>query len=266
MTLFDMPDGMSFIFSNQKRFGCVMESHHCHEDKFEVYYMVSGKCRYFIDDKPYEVIAGDVVLIPEGVIHRTDYDQSESTRLLVECSRHFIPDELREKLAPFLYIYRNPTAAREIHLALSRIEEEFKINDDMTVEALIAQMRIFVCLLVRNATTIEKTDSKNAMIEDAITYIKENYSSEITLSAVAKLHFVSPEHLSRTFKRETGFGFNEYLTLVRLQHAELMLRDRSAKSISDIAYSCGFNDSNYFSDRFKKAYGIPPLRYRKNSE
>ena len=83
---------------------------------------------------------------------------------------------------------------------------------------------------------------------------------------MARMRSVSPEHLSRTFKRETGFGFNEYLTLVRLQHAELMLRDRSAKSISDIAYSCGFNDSNYFSDRFKKAYGIPPLRYRKNSE
>ena len=261
-----MPENMSFVFNNRKKFGNVMKSHHCHDDKFEIYYMVTGKCRYFIDDKPYEVIKGDVVLIPEGTIHRTDYDQSESMRVLIECTRHFIPEEIRDKITDLPYIYRNPTAAREIHQALKRIEDEYKLNDDLTVEALVGHMRIFFYLLVRNTATMEKTTAKNAMIEETVAFIKENYQTEITLSAVAKSHFVSPEHLSRTFKRETGFGFNEYLTIVRLQHAELLLRRRCGLSISDIAYSCGFNDSNYFSDRFRKAYGLPPLRYSKTFE
>ena len=77
------------------------------------------------------------------------------------------------------------------------------------------------------------------------------------------LSFFSQEHLSRTFKKHTGFGFNEYLTLVRLQHAEQLLKGDEKMSISTIAYNCGFNDSNYFSDKFKKMYGTSPLKYSK---
>ena len=75
---------------------------------------------------------------------------------------------------------------------------------------------------------------------------------------------VSAEHLSRSFKRETGFGFKEYITLLRLKNAEELLKTRKNMSISEIAFLCGFNDSNYFSDKFKRTYGISPLNFRKN--
>ena len=79
---------------------------------------------------------------------------------------------------------------------------------------------------------------------------------------MAKLHSVSSEHLSRTFKRETGFGFSEYLTLVRLQKAEYMLRNEPGRSVCEIAYACGFNDSNYFSDKFRRSYGHSPSKFK----
>ena len=78
-----------FRFNNSKCFGTVMHSHHYH-DLFEIYYMASGKCNYFIDDKSYEVLEGDVVLIPEGVIHKTNYGGEEHGRILIECSL-FLP-------------------------------------------------------------------------------------------------------------------------------------------------------------------------------
>ena len=89
--------------------------------------------------------------------------------------------------------------------------------------------------------------------------------SEISLPSMAKMRSVSPEHLSRTFRKETGFGFSEYLTLVRLQKAEYMLKNEPGKSVSDVAYACGFNDSNYFSDKFRKAYGISPSKAKKHN-
>ncbi len=260
----ELPEGMLFLFSSRKRFGTVMNSHHYHDDKFEIYYMVSGKCSYFIDDKPYEVISGDVVLIPEGAIHKTNYGNEEHSRLLIECSSHFIPAEVRDKISEMSYVYRNPSISRELFLLLKKIEEEYRSPDDFTISALLSYMRLLFYMLVRNKNTVEKPDSKNRMIENVVAYIKENFSSDITLSSVAKMNFVSSEHLSRTFKRETGFGFSEYLTLVRLKQAEYMLKVRDYnQSISEIAYSCGFNDSNYFSDKFKKAYGVSPLKYSK---
>ena len=254
-----------FRFSNVKCCGSVMHSHHYH-DLFEIYYMASGKCHYFIDDKSYEVLEGDVVLIPEGVIHKTNYGGEEHARILIECSRHFIPDSVREKLKSMVHLYRNSSVTRDIYLILKKIEEEQKNPDEFTSESLRSLMSILFFSLVRNKNTIGIGESKNQMIENIVGYIKANYANDISLSAVAKANFVSAEHLSRTFKKETGFGFNEFLTLVRLQRAEVMLKDRKSKSISEIAYSCGFNDSNYFSDKFKKAYGISPLKFSKEHQ
>ena len=104
------------------------------------------------------------------------------------------------------------------------------------------------------------------MIEEIIDIIKSNFQQDIKLSRVAKNYFISPEHLSRTFKRDTGFGFNEFLTIVRLRHAEFLLKNKAGRSISEIAYSCGFNDSNYFSDKFRHVYGLSPLKYSKKYE
>ena len=74
--------------------------------------------------------------------------------------------------------------------------------------------------------------------------------------------FTSLPYFCRVFKKSTGFGFSEYLTLYRLKQAEILLLEESTKSVSEIAYSCGFNDSNYFANRFKKIYGITPSKLR----
>ena len=260
----ELSEGKMFFYSSRRRYGTVMNSHHYHDSKFEIYYMVSGKCSYFIDDKSYDVLPGDVVLIPEGTIHKTDYGKEEHSRLLIECSSGFIPEEVRPKIAELSYVYRNPDVTRDIFLLLKKIGEEFSHPDELTENAITAYMRILFYTLVRSENSAERPDSKNQMVEEVVSYLKENFSQEITLSAMAKLCFVSPEHLSRTFKKETGFGFSEYLTLLRLRQAEYMLKEGDEYSISEIAYRCGFNDSNYFSDKFKKTYGTSPLKYSKD--
>ena len=151
-------------------------------------------------------------------------------------------------------------------MMLKKIDEEYKNPDEFTAESITARMRLLFFFIARNLTSSGIVSSKNAMIENVINYIKQNFQQDIRLSNIAKSCFVSPEHLSRTFKRDTGFGFNEFLTLVRLQHAERLLQNRGAQSISEIAYSCGFNDSNYFSDKFRRTYGVSPLKYSKSFE
>mgnify|MGYP002520493897 CR=1 FL=1 len=103
------------------------------------------------------------------------------------------------------------------------------------------------------------------LIQRVILYLKENLGGEISLSRTAEKFGVSDEHLSRTFKKQTGFCFSEYLTLYRLQKAEYMLKNEPGRSINGVAFSCGFNDSNYFSYKFKKAYGKSPKKISKKS-
>jgi len=66
------------------------------------------------------------------------------------------------------------------------------------------------------------------------------------------------------FKKETGLNFSEYVTLVRLNYAEELLCQPGKKSITEIACACGFNESNYFSYRFKEKYSVSPLQFAKS--
>ena len=101
----------------------------------------------------------------------------------------------------------------------------------------------------------------NVYVSKMIEYIKANFSSNISLAGVAEVCSVSREHLSRTFKQETGYCFSEYLTLVRLKHAEYLLKNDNL-SIIETANRCGFGDSNYFSFVFKKNYGVSPSKFK----
>ena len=167
-------------------------------------------------------------------------------------------------LPSMLHLYRNPEIVDEVKKILNVLEAEQLNPDQYSSEITEANVTLLFFLLVRNRTKREKILSGSVYATQAINYIKENFSSEIKLSEIAKKSSVSTEHLSRVFKKETGFGFSEYLTMIRLQKAEQMLKTELSMSVAKIAYECGFNDSNYFSEKFKRFYGISPIKYKKS--
>ena len=61
--------------------------------------------------------------------------------------------------------------------------------------------------------------------------------------------------LSKRFKTATGFGFKEYIINLRIQNACRLLLETN-KSITDIAFECGFNSVSSFNRSFKKVKGI----------
>lgn len=230
---------------------------------FELYLLDSGACRYFIDSRVYDVRAGDLVLIPEGVIHRTVYGKGHYRRHLIHLSRYDIPASVLPILASVGYVYRNEGTEGQVRELFARIEEEWLRDDSYSAELLLEYMHLLFYLIARNTEQAKAPFSERSYIESAVKYLQTHYSGDVTLSRVAALYSVSREHFSRLFKRETGFGFNEYLTLLRLQKAEAMLREEPQKNVSQVAFESGFNDSNYFSDRFHREYGLSPLKYRR---
>ena len=248
-------------FENSVWTSNVMGRQHYH-DVFEIYFLEYGSCHYFIDDKSYDVQAGDIVLIPQGTIHKTMYDSGSHKRSLIFCSMHFIPTSLIELLPSIMYHYRNPEISDQIRDIIKSIEKEFSTMDEFSTDAILNHLHLLFFLLARNRSSTIPSHTNKTYITQTISYVKENYSQQLRLSDIAKMHSVSAEHLSREFKKETGFGFNEYLTMLRLQNAERLLKDGTKRSIAEIAYDCGFNDSNYFSDKFKRIYGVSPIKFK----
>lgn len=247
-----------------KRVGRHIMRKHCH-DHFEIYFITKGSCCYFIENKVYHLQPGDVILVPEGVMHNTEYQNTVYSRKLISCSRYFIPDSVKPKLPSLLHLYRNPDVVDKINEIYDKIEEEYAHMDDMSEDIFKCYVSMLFFVLVRNPNKRGPQDEDRHYIEDAIDYLQNNFASNLSLDDMSERYFVSPEHFSRVFKKKVGFNFSEYVNLLRLQKAESMLRQQNAITITEVAQSCGFNDSNYFSVQFKKLYGISPKRFQSNN-
>ncbi len=109
--------------------------------------------------------------------------------------------------------------------------------------------------------TVTGTRSANA-VRKAKDYIQRYFRRpDLTLISVAKEVYISPNHLSTMFSRETGETFINYITKLRLEQAKVLLRTTDMRT-ADIAYEVGYNDTHYFSYVFKKNTGLTPKGYR----
>lgn len=105
----------------------------------------------------------------------------------------------------------------------------------------------------------------NGRFDSILNYIAEHYSDfTLSLKKIADIHFYSEKYLSSLFKKNMGKNFTEYLNEYRIAHAVAIIRDGD-NTISGIAAKCGYSDPLYFSKVFKKAIGIPPSEYIKQT-
>ena len=113
----------------------------------------------------------------------------------------------------------------------------------------------------KSAAPKEKALRSYLVIEPALRCIKNEYARTMTVDELAKLCNVSKHYFCRVFKTITGKSVMEYLRDFRLRVANVLLTNTD-RSISDIAASCGFDSSNYFSRCYKGHYGFSPRQSR----
>ena len=97
----------------------------------------------------------------------------------------------------------------------------------------------------------------------AIRYVQAHYASEIREETVAALCHMGVSTFSRVFKAEHGKTFREYMLALRLTKASDLLHS-SGMSVTDVAFSVGFNDVAHFSRTFKRLTGETPSSFQQD--
>ena len=92
-------------------------------------------------------------------------------------------------------------------------------------------------------------------------YVRGNYQKKILLTAICDYVGVSKSVFFDFFQRYYGCTFISYLNTYRVKQAVQQLKT-SNKSISDIAYECGFESLNWFNAKFKANMNLTPGEYR----
>jgi AraC-like DNA-binding protein len=236
---------------------------------YELFYVRQGGCRFFINNSLYDLHAGDYLIIPPREVHFNRY-LSQCTRINV----YFRESDLlengglgsaqREQKFLRLAFVHIPHAYRgEIEAILDGMLREDKVDDDATALALSLELKQFFLLCSRYCTfSRQQTQSEgDRAILDAARYITENYAQPITLEDLSSRAGLSPSYFSRRFRQTTGMGMKEYLSFIRLQHASMELLS-TRHTVTEVAFNCGFSDSNYFKDAFRRMYGLSPRAFR----
>jgi len=117
------------------------------------------------------------------------------------------------------------------------------------------------------AAQIRNQDSSGKMSILAIQkYIANHLSDNLTLSDLADKHFVSKEHLARTFKKETGLSVQAYIMAKKIDLAKRLLTRHANMAVASIALMCGYADIHYFYRVFRKVTGATPIQYREKHQ
>ena len=89
---------------------------------------------------------------------------------------------------------------------------------------------------------------------------------DINLDVLAMEMCMSKSTLRRRMTELTGDTLTNYITKIRVDYAQQLLKRNPEYSIAEVGLRCGFSDQAYFSRVFKQAVGVSPAQYRKNLE
>lgn len=111
--------------------------------------------------------------------------------------------------------------------------------------------------------TNKPTEASDSPVETVKRIIAENITTEISRDELAGQVFMSPDYLTKLFKKETGMSLSEYIIAKRIALAKQLLAETDL-SIVEISQRTGFSYSSYFVRIFKKKTGMTPQQYREN--
>ena len=256
----------------------IMRSRHVHET-IELHFILEGQRLMFVDRETYRLSPHSAIVVNHNFILQLDRSRFDQI-LRVAGLRGF--DDFGDRfngVATF-----NDSEWRLILAVISEFKamcEEDKMGAAVSMEdahaflylqalelASIfakARRRLLHAELEANQKVVPETVVKTGVhqkVHEVALYLQTHIHESVSLEELAQRFFMSRSYLTRSFRNVTGFSVVEYMTYIRIQKAQQLLRE-SDRSITEIADLCGFGNITYFEKVFKTTTGHTPVQYRK---
>jgi AraC-like DNA-binding protein len=138
------------------------------------------------------------------------------------------------------------------------------VMSERQIEAMVELMSLVGNYILESENKLLFLESINERkkVLAARQFIEQNYKKKLTVDNIANSVFLSESHFGHIFKHEVGISPINYLNRFRIDKAKELLRNTKS-SITDIAYSVGFNSLPHFNRIFKEMEGVSPGYCRK---
>ena len=253
-----------------------MPSRHYH-DAYEILYILSGELYYFIENKTYKVIGGDLLFMNVNDLHKMTNAKGKTFERI---ALHFKKDFLKEFFSDYkdFDIYSSFNSDCKVFMLrgneqsfvdnlFGKMLREFNkksLGYEYYLKILLLEFLIFLKRKVDIGQSYNygETNHNHKKVFEVVGFINANYSKRLTLDYISENFYISPSYFSKIFKDTTGFTFIEYLNSIRTKEARILLKESKLK-VTEIADNVGFESSTHFGRVFKKITGLSPLKYRR---
>lgn len=265
---FDFPIELYYVDKANPRYEMPFHWHM----EYELILVLQGVLHLSVDGEPFDLGAGDCMLIGEGAIHG-----GVPENCIYECVvfdlEHFFAgysvcgqrlNRLIENNARLEGCFAAASRPAQTVSALFEAMETERFGYEFITTGLLWQFlgEILSDQVYRKGNSLILRDTRRTQaVKRALRRIREDYAEPLTLDDLAEEAELNPKYFCRVFRQLTGRTPIDYLLYYRVECAAELLCTTN-DSVTDIGLSCGFGDASYFSRIFKRFKNQTPGEYR----
>ncbi|WP_299435445.1 AraC family transcriptional regulator [uncultured Aquimarina sp.] len=252
---------------------------HFHPE-YEINFIRNAKgAKRIVGDHIGEIEEYELVMLGPNVYHGWENYKNDTTQVLHEITiqfpRYLFNSQVLNKniFKPIKELFKNANqgilfsdeTARNVESKLKLISIKSGFDNFLDFQSLLYDLAISRNKkMLTNISFEDQNDFHNSKrIEKVYNYIKENYDQKIKVENAASVINMTVISFSRLIKQRTGKTFIEFVNDLRLSFATRKLIETN-ESISEICFSCGFNNISNFNRIFKKKKNCTPSEFRQN--
>ena len=230
-------------------------------------FLVSGETILEIADQQFTVLPNQCFLVPPNApVHY--YSKRPAKKIEVYWINFYGKD--CEKLISMTAFSKTPVLQLPANVRtsiLSNFKEALSLCNYQHIQGIICNQilsTIIKALLINSKLFVEATPRKKLTdFDKIITLINTNlFSPNLNAKFICNQCYITPEHLSRLFKKHMNLHFSSYVNTERIKKASALLLDTDYPLVK-IAELVGYGDVYYFCKIFKKYRLMTPTEYRK---
>jgi len=252
----------------------------CHwHDDIEFLLPVRGRISCHIIDKDYYIEEHNAIFINSKQMHYGySADGSDCNYICIvfrpslictntEMVNKYISPIIEHPTLSELILQKDNSEHRKIITALERIyrlyQQEKSCYELSAISSLCSLWVNLYEVLYGQISTVNYSVSNDISIQkQMVRFIYDNFTEKLALNEIAYSGGISRTKCCQIFKKYLNKTPIDFLNSYRLENSINLLRDTNL-SITEIAYNCGFNNSSYYAEIFRKYKGCTPNEYRK---
>lgn len=232
-----------------------------YHDFYELYFFISGKAVYTVEDEKQAMKFGDILLIQPGQHHFvTFFEDAPYERYVLKFHDNLVPDFLKD-----FFIGRSAffSSTPNIHKLFEKLDFYYHTFNNMELEILFSNIIKEILIILSHAVFKQKAvpSEEDAVITQIIQYINKNIRKNITIDELCQKFHFSQSHLYKEFQTYMRTPIMKYIRSKKIIAANQLIRrgERPTK----VAEEFGFLEYSTFYRAFVDVMGYPPSKVKK---